>query len=169
MKKFCFVLGFVFSISVLVSQSIYFNYSDGTSNNYNLTDVRKIIFNNDVMQLHLNDGSTFNWNVSTINHYEYSQNTGIEQILDFVNFHDVKVYPNPLNKLLNVSYNLPISDKVLLEICDYTGKLLIRKDLGTVNKGNHIHQLNTTKLSSGIYILTIKGKRSSISKKIIKK
>lgn len=169
MKKFCFLLGFVFSISVLVSQSIYFNYSDGTSNNYNLTDVRKINFNNDVMQLHLNDGSTYNWNVSTIKYYEYSQNTGIEQILDFVNFHDVKVYPNPLNNLLNVSYNLPILGKVLLEIYDYTGKLLIRKDMGSLNKGNHIDQLNTTKLSSGIYVLTIKGEQSSISKKIIKK
>ena len=169
MKKFCFVLGFVFSISVLVSQSIYFNYSDGTSNNYNLTDVRKINFNNDVMQLHLNDGSTYNWNVSTIKYYEYSQNTGIEQILDFVNFHDVKVYPNPLNNLLNVSYTLPISGKVLLEIYDYTGKLLIRKDMGSLNKGNHIDQLNTTKLSSGIYVLTIKVEQSSISKKIIKK
>ena len=169
MKKFCFLLGFVFSISVLVSQSIYFNYSDGTSNNYNLTDVRKINFNNDVMQLHLNDGSTYNWNVSTIKYYEYSQNTGIEQILDFVNFHDVKVYPNPLNNLLNVSYTLPISGKVLLEIYDYTGKLLIRKDMGSLNKGNHIDQLNTTKLSSGIYVLTIKGEQSSISKKIIKK
>ena len=169
MKKFCFLLGFVFSISVLVSQSIYFNYSDGTSNNYNLTDVRKINFNNDVMQLHLNDGSTYNWNVSTIKYYEYSQNTGIEQILDFVNFHDVKVYPNPLNNLLNVSYTLPISGKVLLEIYDYTGKLLIRKDMGSLNKGNHIDQLNTTKLSSGIYVLTIKGEQSIISKKIIKK
>ena len=169
MKKFCFLFGFVFSINLLVSQSIFFDYSDGTSNNYYLTDVRKINFNNDVMQLHLNDGSTYNWNVSTIKNYEYSQNTGIEQILDFVNFHDVKVYPNPLNNLLNVSYNLPISDKVLLEICDYTGKLLIRKDLGSLNKGNHIDQLNTTKLSSGIYVLTIKGEQSSISKKIIKK
>lgn len=169
MKKFCLLLGFVFSISLLVSQSIYFNYSNGTSNNYNLTDVRKIIFNNDVMQLHLNDGSTYNWNVSTINYYEYSQNTGIEQILDFVNFHDVKVYPNPLNNNLNISYNLPISDEVLLEIYDYNGKLLIRKDIGSLNMGNHIHQLNTTKLSSGIYILTIKGEQRSISKKIIKK
>ena len=169
MKRFCFLLGFVFCFGALFSQSILFNYQDGSSSEYELSDVRKITFDNDVMNLHLNDGSVYNWNVSTISHYNYDQNTGIEQILDLVNFLDVNVYPNPINNHLNVSYNLSKSDNVSIEIYGYSGRLLIKEDVGNQGKGNHLNQLNTNELASGNYVLHIVGDKSSISKKIIKK
>ena len=53
------------------AQSIYFNYSNGTNAAYNLTDVRKITFVADEMNLQLFDGSVYSWNVSSIGHYQY--------------------------------------------------------------------------------------------------
>ncbi len=47
------------------AQSIYFNYTDGSNAAYNLADIRKITFDVDLMQLHMNDGSIFSRNVST--------------------------------------------------------------------------------------------------------
>ena len=172
MKRLLVLLGFVFCFGSLISQSIYFNFSNGASVSYELADVRKITFEGDVMQLHLNDGSQYNWSVSIINHYQYdesSPNTNIEQILELVNFLKVTVYPNPINNDLNIGFNLPFSDNVSLEIYDYSGRLLIKKDLGRQDKGNHLHQLSIKELKSGIYVLNIIGDKSSISKNIIKK
>ena len=172
MKRFYFLLGFVFCFGSLISQSIYFNYTDGSTSEYELEDVHKITFEGDVMQLHLIDGSQYNWNVSTIGHYQYEQSspsTNIEQILDLVNFLEVTVYPNPINNNLNIAYNLPFSDNVSLEIYDYSGKLLIKEDLGRQDMGSQLHQLSINELKSGSYLLNIVGDKSSISKKLIKK
>tara|TARA_B100000927_G_C16305912_1_gene405405 strand:- start:90 stop:608 length:519 start_codon:yes stop_codon:yes gene_type:complete len=172
MKRLMVLFGFIFWFSSLISQSIHFNYTDGSSSEYELEDVRKITFEGDVMQLHLNDGSQYNWNVSTIGHYQYeesSPSTNIEQILELVNFLEVTLYPNPVKNDLNISFNLPFSDNVSLEIYDYSGRLLIKKNLGRLDKGNQLYQLNINELKSGIYVLNIIGDKSSISKNIIKK
>ena len=74
-----FLLLGVISISSK-AQSIYFNYTDGTNVAYNLIDVRKITFVSDEMNLQLMDGSIFSWNVSSIGHYQYDENSiGIDE------------------------------------------------------------------------------------------
>ncbi len=64
MKKTEFKLLFILIIAQLYTsfshaQSIYFNYTDGTNAAYNLADIRKITFDVDLMQLHMNDGSIY--------------------------------------------------------------------------------------------------------------
>ncbi len=50
------VLTLLFNIE-LRAQSVHFNYGNGTNASYNLSDLRKITFDADLMNMHLFDGT----------------------------------------------------------------------------------------------------------------
>jgi hypothetical protein len=158
------------SISTSVkAQSVYFNYTDGTNAAYNLADVRKITFVSDEMKLQLLDGSVYSWNVSSIGHYQYDENSiGIDELLNKANAWQVSVFPNPATNLLNVRYSLPTEDKMLISVFDLQGKLLLEINAGNRAKGEHEESLDLSKLPGGQYVCSISGQTNTISKNIIK-
>jgi hypothetical protein len=151
------------------AQSIYFNYIDGTNAAYNLTDVRKITFVADEMNLQLLDGSVYSWNVSSIGHYQYDENSsGIDELLNKANTLQISVFPNPAINLLTVKYNLPTDDKMLISVFDLQGKLLIEIIKGNIAKGEHEENLDLSKFPAGQYVCRLSGQTNTISKNIIK-
>ena len=83
-----------FAGTACFAQSIYFNYTNGTTASYALADVRKITFDGDVMSLHFVDGSLYSWNVSTIGYYQYDESlVNAQEWLDQANAWEVSVYP----------------------------------------------------------------------------
>ncbi len=151
------------------AQSMYFNYTDGTDAAYNLADVRKITFVADEMNLQLLDGSVYSWNVSSIGHYQYDENSiGIDELLNKANAWQVSVFPNPANNVLHVRYNLPTEDKILISVFDLQGKLLLELNKGNKAKGEHEETLDLSKLPAGQYVCRISGQTNTISKNIIK-
>ena len=89
------------------AQSLYFNFTNGTSSSYDLIDIEKITFDDDLMKLHLLDGSLFSWNVSSIGHYEYDENNvgNVDELLNEINSFNLNIYPNPVGDFLNISYH----------------------------------------------------------------
>jgi hypothetical protein len=163
-----FLLSGAISISSK-AQSIYFNYTDGTNTAYNLADVRKITFVSDEMNLQLLDGSVYSWNVSSIGHYQYDENSlGIDELLNKANAWQVSVFPNPATNLLNVRYNLPTDDKMLISVFDMQGKLFLEINKGNRSKGEHEETLDLRTLPDGQYLCRISGQNYTISKNIIK-
>jgi hypothetical protein len=151
------------------AQSIYFNYTDGSNATYNLVDVRKITFVADEMNLQLFDGSVYSWNVSSIGHYQYDENSiGIDELLNKANAWQVSVFPNPTNNVLNVRYNLPTEDKIFIAVFDLQGKLLLEINKGNRTKGEHEETLAISSLPAGQYVFRISGQTNTISKNIIK-
>jgi hypothetical protein len=151
------------------AQSIYFNYSNGTNAAYNLTDVRKITFVADEMNLQLFDGSVYSWNVSSIGHYQYDENSiGIDELLNKANAWQVNIFPNPAYNVLNVRYNLPTDDKILISVLDLQGKLLLEINKGNRAKGEHEETFDISSLTAGQYVCSISGQKNTISKNIIK-
>ena len=72
MKKIALLFMMVAAISTFSNaQSIYFNFTNGTNGQYALSDVQKIDFAGNVMQMHLTNGTLVSWNVSTITSYRY--------------------------------------------------------------------------------------------------
>ncbi len=162
------IMAQLFSLG-LFAQSIHFNYIDGNNSTYNLVDVRKITFMADEMNLQLFDGSVYSWNVSSIGHYQYDENSiGIVDLLSKANEWMVNVYPNPATNLLNVKYNLPNEDKILISLFDIKGKLLLEINAGNQAKGEHEETLDLSTLPDGQYVCHISGQRNTISKNIIK-
>jgi hypothetical protein len=157
------------SITEIKSQSIFFNYSDGNTSAYALQDVRKIDFLNEMMNLHLNDGTVYSWSISSIGYYEYSPDTPlkIEDWLGKANDRHVKVFPNPSNGEQTVSMVLPIDEELILQVLDASGKVAVERNLGNLSKGEHIFPLGFTG-SVGQYTFILRNTNFSVSKKLIR-
>ena len=162
------VVGVLFC-SGLNAQSIQFNYTDGTNHSYNLEDVRKITFDNDVMNLHLWDGSVYSWNVNTIGYYQYNETSlNIEDVLSNANAFKVNVFPNPTNNFLNINYSLTQEDDISIVVYDMTGKMLFEKKIGIQSTGDYQVSFDLLNEPIGTFICQIIGIKGRIVKKIIK-
>jgi hypothetical protein len=128
----------------LRAQSVHFNFNDGTQQSYALQDVRKTTFIDDVMNLHLTDGTIYSWNVSTIGHYEFDElvTTGGEP--QAAALAPMKVYPNRTAGSLSVEYALETDAPVSLEVRDMQGRTVRIMELGTQPAGSHTAQWDGT-------------------------
>ena len=164
------LLGMVMLFSFgLHAQSIDFNYTDGTNDSYNLADMRKITFDADVMNLHLWDGSIYVWNVSTIGYYEYDESSlNVQEWLNNANAWDVNVYPNPTSTSLTVRFNLPQTDEVSIGLYDKQEKLILTKQIGKKETGEHQEILDLTNIPQGFYFCRISGQQNTITKTVTK-
>jgi hypothetical protein len=152
------------------AQSIYFNYTNGTEASYALADVRKITFDDDVMNLHFIDGSLYSWNVSTIGYYKYDESLlNVQEWLNQANAREVIVYPNPTEASVNLQFHVPVADDVSLSLMDAQGKLMLEKKLGALPPGVHHETLDLGHLPQGMYVCRIAGRQHSINKQIVKK
>jgi hypothetical protein len=151
------------------AQSIYFNYTDGTTASYALVDVRKITFDDDVMNLHFVDGTLYAWNVSTIGYYQYEESAvGVEEVLGRGNAWQAMVYPNPASDMLHVRYELPAQEEVTIALFDAQGKQVLQKTLGKQTAGEHLVKFDIAHLLAGNYVCRISGRDSAISKQVVK-
>ncbi len=101
---------------------------------------------------------------------KYLQITSIERESNVIipsNFVLHQNYPNPFNPTTTISFTMPVSGKVLLEVYDLTGKnvdTLIDKE---VSAGKHSVELNSIGLSSGIYFYRIIAKEFIATRKFV--
>lgn len=154
----------------LSAQNIYFEYSDGTNSTYAIDDVRKITFTDDIMNLHLNDGSSYSWDVESIDHYQYELNPlQIDALLRKVNSMEVHVHPNPVDNSLIVSYFNKEKQNLCLSIFDLQGRILLEENNNSIENGKTSHIIELSSLPSGQYFVRLTGPSTLITKKIIKK
>lgn len=162
------LLALVFAIKTK-AQSMQFTYDNGKVVNYKLSDVRKITFDADVMNLQLLDGTIYSCNVSIIESNQYDKTAlKVDELLNNGNSWMASVFPNPTMNTLNISYNITQSDEVSVSVYDLGGKVLIEKHYGKQSQGSHQHELDMTELPNGSYMIKLQGGRNSIIKKVIK-
>lgn len=65
-------------------------------------------------------------------------------------------YPNPFNPTTSISFYLPKSEHVTLNVYDITGRLVSTLLTGKMDLGEHSISFDAKNLSSGIYFYTIK-------------
>ena len=168
---FLFLILIGLSNLVNAQSSIYFSYNNGTQNSYALQDVRKLDFNGDNINLHLNDGSVFSWNVNTIGYYDYNTNTSlnIDDMLNKANNWEVNVFPNPSDGHQTLKLKLPQATELSFSIMDISGKKIIQQQLGSLSKGEHSIPLEWSNAAAGSYSIILNSKDFSVTKKLIKK
>ena len=78
-------------------------------------------------------------------------------------------YPNPFNPATTISFNLPVSDKVTLEVYNALGqKIATILNNKSLRSGMHVYTFNGSKISSGIYFYRINaGDQYSATKKMV--
>lgn len=77
----------------------------------------------------------------------------------------VRAYPNPNNGLFNIDLRLMNKDNIVMNIYSVTGQLVYTQKLGEINQENIAVDLST--LSAGVYHISIVGKSTQISKRIV--
>jgi hypothetical protein len=80
---------------------------------------------------------------------------------------NIKIYPNPFNDNITITFNDNYNEEINLRMFDITGKLVIHEKYFSLNKEKSII-LNTNRLMSGIFIINIQGDRQLQSFKLIK-
>ena len=156
----------------LRAQNVHFNFNDGTQQSYALQDVRKTTFTDDVMNLHLTDGTVYSWNVSTIGHYEFDElvTTGNEP--QSTALAPIKVYPNPTTGSLSMEYALEAETSVTIELRDMQGRIVRQMELGTQPAGQHTAQWDGTgndgrPAAAGTYLCRVITSRVQMSRTFI--
>lgn len=65
-------------------------------------------------------------------------------------------YPNPFNPTTNISYSIPSSGKVLLEVFNIQGQKIAELVNGVQTSGAHTISFNATNLASGLYLYRLR-------------
>ena len=78
-------------------------------------------------------------------------------------------FPNPFNPVTTIRYSLPKDDFISIELYNSHGELVQEIEKGYKTRGEHELTLsfNNSRLSSGIYIYTLKTSDKTLSKKLV--
>ncbi|MBP8034143.1 MAG: T9SS type A sorting domain-containing protein [Bacteroidia bacterium] len=90
--------------------------------------------------------------------------TGLKTQESFLS--NVNVFPNPSADLINVTLHLKSEQKVSLELVDVTGKLIVSKELGSL-QGESNQSLNVHGIAKGTYFVKVVSDKGTEVKKII--
>ena len=80
---------------------------------------------------------------------------------------NIKVYPNPTNNEWNIEIIDNISDKVTISVFDINGKL-VHNEIANIVAGKNIFTIYPKNLSTGNYLLEIKGNNVNFKKTVVK-
>jgi hypothetical protein len=172
LSKIVFLTFFGFSSflnSSIFSQSIHINFLDGSISSFNLVDVSKLTFNSNLMNLQLNNGTVYSWNVSTIQHYRYDETSLlVEELESNLKSWSVELFPNPISSILMVQLNLLEYDEISIDFFDIEGKLLLHSKAEMYDKGEYHHSFDLSNLTEGTYFCRLSGLQNSKTTKFIK-
>ncbi len=93
--------------------------------------------------------------------------TGLSNEADNQQIFDFKTVPNPVGDYIIISYYLPESTEVSLEIRDLTGRLVKTLTNEKQSAGQHQEQRSIHDLKSGVYFLTLYTGNAILTKKCI--
>ncbi|MFH0734982.1 MAG: CotH kinase family protein [bacterium] len=84
--------------------------------------------------------------------YSKEEETNTELISDFYLYPN---YPNPFNPTTTVTYHLPSSAIVNIEVFNVLGESILYFDMGLQDMGKHHYQVNLKDFSSGLYVCSV--------------
>ena len=88
-------------------------------------------------------------------------------ITENISLISMKVSPNPINDVANISYVNNINQEMELVIINSLGEIVINKTITSYSGNNNI-DIDMSEFESGIYIVTLKNNKEALFSKIIK-
>lgn len=80
---------------------------------------------------------------------------------------ELNIYPNPAIDLIAFDLTMAMAQSVQISLMDYTGRVVAKKDLGTVNAGHQVVSFPVNDLARGIYIYQVKVNEEAQQGKIV--
>lgn len=114
-----------------------------------LEEIRSMRFENDEMIVHLLEGIDYRFDIAGIEQYYFNGLTGLNGANSEGNS-SIHVYPNPSDGPTSVSLVLSTPSKVMLEVLDYTGKVVQSVYHGSVSGNQHF--IMHSDLPVGMYL-----------------
>jgi len=155
MKKIILIVIFITFYNQIYSNTfikIFFN--NDIIEQYDLSTISKITFNETQMIIHLNDSTTFLFDLNSINKYIYF-NDNTSQTNENLFLSDIKIYPNPNNGNFILKYNaIKPFDNITIKIYTPLGKLIQKKAI-EISTNNITTDLYLKNCSNGIYLIKI--------------
>ena len=96
----------------------------------------------------------------------YPNNIGIEE-MEAQNFSVSQNYPNPTNGLTKVAIESVEAAAFTMSIVDITGRTIEVRELGRLDAGRHIEEIDATGFAPGIYFYTVSSAGHQSTKKFI--
>lgn len=78
----------------------------------------------------------------------------------------IYIFPNPANELFNLSFQLDPKKKAIISLLDVNGKQLQKETIEKA-EGTYTRQFDMKAFENGTYIINVKQRRKSISRKIL--
>lgn len=91
--------------------------------------------------------------------------TGEDQLPSFLT--SLHTFPNPASNLASIAYELRDSRNVRIDIFDVTGRIVATPVSSVVPPGMHVSQIDTRRLSPGLYGVVLRSGDQSVSKTIV--
>lgn len=80
---------------------------------------------------------------------------------------DIHFYPNPVSDNVSIEFTADENESTSISIFDITGRVIIEKEFDST-KGINSFEINTQGMTSGVYVLKLKGNGSEKSLKLMK-
>lgn len=168
MKRSIIIILLVFTQQQMKSQSLYLNELNGTISEYGISGVRKLQFSTSEVLVILVSGDTIRRPFIEFKNYRYNNQNTLSNGGHLMNLDVFNVYPNPTEDQLGFNFVSKSLMPYTCSVCDITGKILFKKELGEIN-GNYSGSISLAMYPAGIYFLILNSGKEKISKKIKKK
>lgn len=93
-------------------------------------------------------------------------NTGVDT--ENANFNSLKVYPNPTNNILNISFALEDSQTFEVRLISVTGNVVYQEAQDNFS-GHYVNTIDLSNMAKGVYFLNLSNENGSINKKVVVK
>lgn len=167
-KTLISIIVFIFISKETMSQNLNIQFKDGTNKSFSVDDIKKQTFVYNMLQLHMKNGSVFSWAISSIKSMLYDNPTQIMEHVVDNNIDEIQLFPIPANEILNIVLNLKNENNLTLIISDMQGKKVFWDKINHNNEDTLRLKIDISEFPSGIYALSIIGRKNRINKKIIK-
>ena len=137
------------------AQSLKAISQNGTEEIYSLSQPLTVTFDSSSCIFNRNNTVLKKWNYGELRKIVYTQiSTAVKET------HikpTVEVFPQPIEHQFTVTYTVPQSQIVRLDLYSMTGEIVFTYSLGEVHEGEHRSTLTIPQIPSGQYILCLMG------------
>jgi hypothetical protein len=81
-------------------------------------------------------------------------------------FNNLKVYPNPANNLLNISFSLDETQSFDIKLLSVTGEVVYVESTNEFS-GNYVNTIDLSEIAKGVYFLNLTNNKGTVNKKVI--
>lgn len=81
----------------------------------------------------------------------------------------IKVYPNPVNEVLNVSFELTTAMDLQFRLIDLTGKTISQSAANRFDVGASFYTVDVASIPAGIYLVTIESQKTILGRRVFVK